>query len=216
MKTDKPERQGVDWTSRYGMFGEFIGKRVTQLQARFFDCDPRARADLARLRRAVGRPIASDIDSWALVFERFPEALLGRSDAPTRWETAAHITLGLFAVHIQSASGPMHVKGWGMGRAIHKLANPTDAEAREKPVMRRFRMLATATDLNEAVHHGRGMVQQFRAAEIPLDYVRLSRDLVDLQSPRSAETVRLRWARDLYRKHETNDRPASEETQEQA
>lgn len=185
--------------SRHSLFAEFIGKKVVGLQERYLRDDPRARADLARLRRTVSRPVGADADSWPVVFEQFPPQLIGRGDDPSRWESAAHIALGLFAQHMQSANRPMHVAGWGMGRAIRRLANPSDAESREKPVMRRFQALGTASHLTEAVHHARGMIQQLRAEEIPLDYVRLARDLVDLQNPRTADAVRLRWARDLYR-----------------
>ena len=185
--------------SRHALFGEYVAKKVVQLQRRYLGDDSRARGDLARLRRTVGRSIGADADSWSVVFEQFPEVLMGRGDSPSRWETAAPITFGLFAVHMQSATGSQHVAGWGIGRAVRELAGPDEPDTREQPVMRRFRALGTSSDLAEAVQHARGLIQQFRAAEIPLDYVRLARDLVDLQHPRSADAVRLRWARDLYR-----------------
>lgn len=184
---------------KYALFREFIGKKVAQLQERFLDDDPRARSDLARLRRTVGKPVGSDAETWPVLFEHLPDALAGRGDAPSRWETATQITLGLFAHHMQSARRPMHLPGLGLGRAVRQLANPVDAESREKPVMRRFQALGTASSLSEAVHHARSMVQQLRSEEIPLDYVRLAQDFVDLQDPRTADAVRLRWARDLYR-----------------
>jgi|LSQX01.3.fsa_nt_gb CRISPR system Cascade subunit CasB len=206
-----PVRAGAQQVSRHSLFADYIGKKIVALQERYLRDDPRARADLARLRRTVSRPVGADADSWPIVFERFPPQLMGRGDDPSRWESAAHIAFGLFAQHMQSAKRPMHVAGWGLGRAIRRLANPLDAESREKPVMRRFQALGTASHLTEAVHHARGMIQQLRAEEIPLDYVRLARDLVDLQNPRAADAVRLRWARDLYRTDQVTSNPSAAE-----
>lgn len=197
--------------SRRALFGEYIGKKVVQLQRRYLDDDPRARGDLARLRRTVGRAVGADADSWSVIFEQFPGPLMGHGDSPSRWETAAHITFGLFATHMQSATRSLHVAGWGIGRAVRELARPDDPDTREQPVMRRFRALGTSSNLTETVQHARGLIQQFRAAEIPLDYVRLARDLVDLQNPHRADAVRLRWARDLYRIGPTGARSSATE-----
>lgn len=199
MSEDQPA--GIDEApmSKYAVFGDFIGRKITQIQERFLADDPRARGDLARLRRTIGKPVGADAETWPVVFKGFPNVLLGRGDAPSPYETAAHLALGLFAQHMQSASRPMHRPGMGLGRAVRQLANPADSESREKPVMRRFQALGTASSLSEAVYHARSMIQQLRGEEIALDYVRLAQDFVDLQNPRTADAVRLRWARDLYR-----------------
>lgn len=209
--------EGSPRVSRHALFGQFIGKKVTGLQQRYLNKDPRAHADLARLRRTVGRSVGSDAESWPIVFDQFPQTLMGRGDEPSRWETAAHLALGLFAQHMQSATRPMHVAGLGLGHAIGRLCNPADGDSREKPVMRRFQALGTALSLDETVYHARGLIQQLRAEEISLDYARLARDLVDLQNPQAADSVRLRWARDLYRiEPKATENASSEETQESA
>ncbi len=45
----------------------------------------------------------------------------------------------------------------------------------------------------------RGLITQFRAEEIPLEYGQLAQDLRRLQNPRTAPGVRLQWGRDYHR-----------------
>lgn len=183
--------------------GRFVSRRAAELQRAYLDGSPAAKGALARLRRTVGRPSGADPAAWEVVYVDFPEDLVGHGDAPSREEVAAHEALGLLAVHLQSAGQPVHVPGVGLGQAVRRLASPSDGASREKPVMRRFQALGTAEVLDEALHHARGLVQQFRhppgsTVPIGLDYGLLAEDLVDLQQPRRRDAVRLRWARDLY------------------
>ncbi|GAA2181670.1 type I-E CRISPR-associated protein Cse2/CasB [Brooklawnia cerclae] len=192
-----PDRRRPGESSQ--LLAAYVGRRATQLQSRYLAQDPRARADLARLRRAVGRSPGSDPAAWDVIFRDFPPELMGRNDAPSPAELAVNAALCLFGVHLQSADKPMHVQDQGLGRAVRLLSRPEDTETFSAPTMRRFHALGTATSLVEVLHHARGLIQQFRAGGIGLDYGRLADDFYWLQRPASADNVRLRWARDLYR-----------------
>lgn len=93
----------------------------------------------------------------------------------------------------------MHVDGEGFGTAIRRLANPQDAAELAMPVLRRFNALATADNLDEQLHHARGLVQLMRRESIGFDYGTFAEDLARLQDPAHADAVRLRWARQFHR-----------------
>lgn len=188
----------------------FISRRASELQNRYLTKDSASKAVLAHLRNCVGRAVGADPNLWEVVFRSFPKDLVGRADAPNRYEIAAHNALALFAVHMQSARRPMHVADVGLGAAIRVLAREEGADDLSSPVLRRFHMLGTSSSLPETLHHARGLIQQLRAHDIGLDYGRLAVDLVKLQTPGREDSVRLRWARDLY-KQET---PTQTEEQE--
>ena len=118
-------------------------------------------------------------------------------DTPSVWEQAAHDALALFAVHQQSQPRLIHEKGVGLGAATRRLANPSDAEEFESPVLRRFTSIVAAQDRATAIHHLRGLIQQLRAEGIGLDYGMLARDLASLGT-KGDRNVRLRWSRELY------------------
>ena len=69
----------------------------------------------------------------------------------------------------------------------------------EGEMPRRFRAFITADSMEEALHHARQLIQQLRAAEIPVDYARFAAQLYKLQSPYTADKVRLAWGREYSR-----------------
>ena len=174
-----------------------VTRRIGALLARL-DA-PSTRGTLARLRGAVTRVPGSVPEIWAVTIDGVPGS--PRGDEPTHQERAVHTAMTLFAVHQQSRSEPMHVRGVGLGQAIHRLesASPTRGDGEVSPVRRRFDALASATSMTEAAHHLRGIVGQLRSEGIALDYGALAEDLDALQAPGRAEKVRLRWARQYYR-----------------
>ncbi|SDM82771.1 type I-E CRISPR-associated protein Cse2/CasB [Allokutzneria albata] len=153
-------------------------------------------AALARLRRAVGKPVGSIGDVLQhTTHEHFagPDA----GDEATPAERAAHIAMTLYAVHQQSQNQRMHQRGWGIGRAMRAL-HPEEPAA-PNAVLHRFQRLGTSDSLDELTHHARGVVQLLRAAQIPLDYALLTDELLTWQRPGGAARVRLRWGREFYR-----------------
>ncbi|QIM15754.1 type I-E CRISPR-associated protein Cse2/CasB [Leucobacter insecticola] len=177
----------------------FTQRRVMTLQGGYRNDSSAAKAELARLRSADPSSDERVIDAWATSFTDAPEELIGRGDKPSDAEYAIATALHLYAVHQQSQSDAMHKNGEGLGRAVRRLARVDDLESREKPVMRRFQSLTSATDRAEIVRHLRSLVQQFRSEGVPLDYAKLATDLYFLAQPNSRTSVRLAWARDVTR-----------------
>ncbi len=171
--------------------------------------DGRVRAQLAILRRGVGRTPGDIPEMWGLIFSDMDERLMSQTNGPTREEWAIYTAITLYALHQQSKcikEKNMHQSGEEnrLGRAVARLIK--NDEDRER-VARRFNAFATASDMREAAHYLRGLIQLLRAAEIPLDYVHLATDLYFIQFPQSAPNVRLAWGRDFYRikPKDTND-----------
>lgn len=154
------------------------------------------RAVLAALRR----PSQSGFNaaSWSEVLEDFPAELAGRGDEPSVGEWAAHLALTMFAVHQQSKHVLMHKPGQGFGQAIKQLAQRENEDEANSGVMRRYKVVLQASTVEATAHHLRGLVQLLRQADIPLDYGRLAQDLANLRNPRRADSVRLKWSREVY------------------
>lgn len=187
--------------------GEEVNARILPLQEGVLADRSAAVAGLARLRRGVGKPAGSvnEILQYT-VSEKF--AGPGAGDGPTPAETAAHVALTLYAVHQQSQHKRMHQRGYGLGRSVRML-HPEDFGTVVPPVLRRFQALGTAQNLEELVHHLRGMVQLLRGRDIPLDYALLADELTLWQRRGGASTVRLRWGREFFRAPRTDDQAAS-------
>ena len=161
--------------------------------------EPQRRAELAELRRGVGRQPGDLPALWGVVLADIPEQLQG-SNGPSKAEWAVYTALTLFALHQQGEAGvSMNQPGSTLGGAVRQLAEKTAAgqDWTESSVLRRFNALATADSMPEVSHHLRGMIQLLRREGIPLDYPQLAEDLYQYQFVDGAPNVRLRWGRDL-------------------
>jgi len=180
----------------------FVHRRVADLAHRCTTDDDAAAASLGRLRRAVDREPRSDPMIWPDTLAGLPQALIGRGDRPSRYERAAHSAITLFAVHQQARTTSMHRDGIGLGRAVYRLGGQ---DFSGQVTLRRFQAVATASSYPDTIHHLRGLITQLRSAGVGLDYGLLARDLARLQSPRSADSVRLTWGRGYHWRPENDD-----------
>ena len=189
-------------TQRKQAVAVYMRERLDKLRA-----DPnesRVRAQLANLRRGIGRKPGDMPELWGMLFAEMSEEMLSQNGQPTREEWAIYTALTLYALHQQSSKiseKNMHKEGkpenW-LGRAVSRLVK--DEENDRERIARRFNAFATADDMLTAAHHLRGLIQLLRAEEIPLDYVHLAENLYDFQNPESRPSVRLEWGQDFYDK----------------
>lgn len=176
--------------------GDFVHRKVSVLQRQQLAREARARATLARLRRAVNREPGSDPNVWEFTLGGLPLPTDSIPEAPVPSEYAAHIAMTLYAVHQQSRTVGMHKRGVGLGTALRRL---TKGKNDDVAVTRRFQALSTAQETSEITYHARGLISQLRAASIPLDYGLFADQLLKLQDPRWAAEVRLQWGREFHR-----------------
>ena len=192
-------------TQRKQAVAAYMRNRLGELSA-----DPnesRVRAQLANLRRGIGRKPGDMPELWGMLFAEMPEEMLSQNGQPTREEWAIYTALTLYALHQQSSKiseQNMHAAEKPenrLGRAVARLVK--DEENDRERIARRFNAFATADDMLTAAHHLRGLIQLLRAEEIPLDYVHLAENLYDFQNPDSRPSVRLEWGQDFYEKPRT-------------
>ncbi|MFX0574644.1 type I-E CRISPR-associated protein Cse2/CasB [Nocardia nepalensis] len=192
---------------RLGRLGAALEWRLNRLQDEYLRGSSSARAELAKLRRGLGKPAGSVPEIWDLTIAAVPASLYAddRFDdgKPSAAEEAAHSVLTLFALHQQSMSGRAHVPEVSFGRAIGLLAQTEGRSA--DAVARRFMAVATAQSIDEVLVHIRGLVTQLRTAKKGFDYARLADDVSALLTPGRAQRVRLVWGRDFYRTPNSTD-----------
>ncbi|MFM9413562.1 type I-E CRISPR-associated protein Cse2/CasB [Peptococcus simiae] len=170
------------------------------------------KATLAALRHSIGKEASASIDIWPLLFEKLPEAYIGRGRALSHEERTILNTLQLYALHQQGNDQSVwleqetkdrentgHGKGKkqrnNIGDALKLLRRGDDSLA----VDRRFNALVTSTDYDELIHHLRQMVKLLRAKKDgKIDYPALASDLYWF-SRGYEESVRLNWSRHYYR-----------------
>lgn len=179
-----------------------VARRVSALHRGYSQGVSSSVSALARLRRGVGQEPGAELDLIELTFANLETVSSGLPDEPTLNERAAYTVICLFALHQQSRpERSMHRAGYSFGRSARELSRANSAPGSselDEAVTRRFVALGTAESWAETVHHARGLIQQFRAADIPLDYGRFAEDLVALQNPATAGAVRTVWGRDFY------------------
>ena len=163
----------------------------------------KAGAELANLRRGIGHIPGDFPELWGLIMKDFPDELLSKTGEPTKGEWAAYISLTLYAMHQQSIDVSVNEKDVSIGRAVGKLISSEDDRER---VGRRFNAFASATDIEEAAQHLRGLIRLIKSKKIKLDYPNLACDLYDYQwGEESRARVRLRWGQDFYYRNKQNN-----------
>lgn len=155
------------------------------------------RAKLARLRRGVGKVPGELPELFGVFLCDLPEEMLSRNGEPSGEEWAIYLSLTLFAVHQQGSSESVHAEKISLGKAAAGLLEDQTDEERER-VLKRLGPVLTAKDMPEFSHHLRCFVELLRAKNKQLDYVRLAKDIYDLQYVESRKKVQLLWAQDFY------------------
>ena len=170
--------------------------------------DNALRAELAELRRGVGRAPGELPALWGAFLTDFPEEWYGYRGEPSREEWAVYTALTMFALHQQGndfRTKWMDTDDRRFGQAVRMLA-PTNDDSDEalNRVRNRFNIIATSANIRELANHLRAMIHFLRDANIAFDYADLAVDLYRFMSPISAPQVKLKWGQDFYRFQENN------------
>lgn len=152
--------------------------------------DPYAGADLAALRKGLGREAGDVPQMW-----RFYRSVTS-DGATSRRLTAEHAALALFALHQQSRRTCMHHPGTGLGLAARYLR--LSGKHNPEGVDRRMQQVATATDVEELIGHLRGLVTLLRSIDQPLDYTQLRQEIERWHFPERQPRIRSHWGSDYF------------------
>lgn len=162
----------------------------------------RGKADLATLRRGIGKKPGEIPQLWAFFLEDFPEELDKSRYVRESAENSIYLSLTLYAFHQQGKSinsENMHQKGEkyrnSVGTAARKLVKSDQDLDR---ILARLSMITHADSIDGISVHLRSLISLLRESGISLDYINLSRDLFRYQNPNKRDEVRLNWARDFY------------------
>lgn len=184
-------------------------RKLYELEAHLSAGTSRSKADLAKLRRAVGEAPGAIPDVWGITLEDLPEQLVGKTDAPSWGETAVHNALALFALHQQGKGDSMNQHGEGLGRAVRQYIltkDPGGGFDNESPILRRFNALSTSDSVDELLWHLRNIITQLRASNVKLDFAELAGQLYAFHIPEARDRVRLAWGRQLYTAPKTTEK----------
>lgn len=163
-----------------------------------------SKAQLAQLRRGVGKRPGELPELWGVFLKDMPEELMGKSGEPSYAEWAIYTALTLFAFHQQGHSEPMHAEGEGnrLGRAARRLVQN---EEDEEKIRMKLGIVARSDDMTELSYYLKTIVQLLGNSDVRLDYVDLAKDLYWFQFEDYADRIRLKWGQDFYRTVKVND-----------
>lgn len=174
----------------------YVWKRISKWE--HSSNDSAVRAELANLRRGIGKVPGELPEIWNLLFEELPEELMSKTGDPTKAEWAIYLTLTMYALHRQGSEAndnSAYQKDLSLGKAVGILAEKNELDT----VRRRFNIFATSASIEECAHYLRGIIQMLRSNKISLDYPALAADLYQYQWTDGAAKVRLHWGQDFYR-----------------
>jgi CRISPR system Cascade subunit CasB len=206
---ESPSRAAGPKSRRLGELGKALHPKISRLQRDYIAKLSAARADLARLRRGLGKSAGSVPEIWELTIGLVPSDLTSAGN-PSRAEQAAHAAMTLYALHQQSLEVQVHKRGERFGAAVRRLAKADKRS--EEAVTRRFMAVATAQSIDEVLFHVRGLITQLRKEKLPMDYAIFADDILNLLTPGRETRVRLEWGRDFYRTASSDDTGGDDET----
>jgi len=172
---------------------QFVFSRIAFLQT---DC-PSSKADLAILRRGIGKGMSEAYDAWSIVLDGMPEELMSKSNAPSESEMAIYTALTLYSLHQQSSSYRVNIQDRSFAEAVRSIMTDYNKDG----IKRRFDAAVTSNDLTELSNHARGLIQLIKSSkkQIRFNYPEFASDLYSFQYPDGAEKVLVRWCQDFYK-----------------
>ena len=185
----------------------FVGKKITELQ----NGSPSSRANLAILRRGLGKEMEEYADAWEFIYRDFPDELTGKNDNISEAERATYTTLTLFAMHQQALEQSVHNKEMKFGEAMASIIS--NKKENESAVTRRFNSLITSDGFSELTNHLRNMIHLIKSTDstIGFDYEQFASDLFFFQLPNFKKNVKIRWGKQFYRNNMENDKSKESE-----
>lgn len=154
------------------------------------------RGMLANLRHGIGKEPGELPELWGAVFDGIPEELIG-TKAPSDAEWAIYTAVTLYAMHQQGNEECVHTDAVSIGKAAAELVKSDDDTER---ILNRMKLIATAVTPSDLAYHLRGIIQLLKGETVKLDYAELAAELYLFRFPDNANSIRIQWGRDFYRK----------------
>lgn len=147
--------------------------------------------ELAALRAGLGRSAGEVPKMWRFYTCPIDDELAKRGKVSVEQE-AEHAALALYGLHQQSKRKSMHHPQVPLGKALYKLR--ISSRFSTQAVDARVNAAATTTSPTALLMRLRGLIDQLRVIDQPLDYDGLMRLIHDWHDEESRRRARRRWA----------------------
>ena len=188
--------------SKREQIAAYVGRKITFLSE---GSDSFAGAELAKLRRGVGKIPGEKPDLYGFFLQDMPEEFWRLNGNASAEEWACYLAVTMYSLHQQGNSLKTHnlhtsAEGESLGRALGRLAMAQgDSNAGER-MQKKLQMVITSNDIGEFSHHLKGIIMLLKSEGISLNYMELAQDIYDFQFEESKVKVSLRWGQDFFRK----------------
>lgn len=175
-----------------------VTRRISQIEHGSSPAD--AKAELAHLRRGLGKKPGELPELWGLFLEDLPKELQGHGKEASPGELAVYTAMTLYGLGQQGSdpgSKSASLEGISFGRACGKVVG-TDEKARVR-MERKLKSVLASETVEDMATGIRGIINLMKDKDIRLDYPLLAADLYTCSYPEGKEWIRLKWARDFYR-----------------
>lgn len=179
------------------------------------------KADLAQLRRDVGKSFEEAQNSWPIIMNQlsswfFPQYDRNQSILPaTSQMKAVYYALSLFAVHNQGWKANVRLKPEkdpSFGEALYLWVQ--GSEENEARLMKRLGILLSQKDMEGVYAKIRPIISLLKSKKIALDYSKMASDFYLCRSQRGIKSVTFRWMSDYYFTKNTQNKQKEKKNEE--
>ena len=163
---------------------------------------PSSKANLAKIRRTIGKPLNEVTEVWPILFDKLPEEFVSEYENPTSEEIAIYHAIQLYSLYQQGGQSFQRLsehnednKKPNIGYYLSSLRKEDSTTTTD----RRFNAMITSSTLEELVYHLHHMLSLLKSKSSyrKIDFAKLAEDLYWYQQ-NNQEIVRLEWARAYY------------------
>ena len=163
--------------------------------------------DLAAMRAGLGRDAGEVPSMWRFYTCPIDDQLAQRDQMSVE-QRAEHAALALYGLHQQSRSASMHHPKAALGNALYLLRS--DGRFSAQAVDTRVNAAATATSPAALLMRLRGLIDQLRVVNQPLNYDALMQLIQDWHYEDGRRRARRRWAVEYQVWAKQNDQQPAE------
>lgn len=191
---------------------EYSGNKIT-LWSKNLDT-AKTTAELATLRKYIGKDPDQVIEPWAIILDGNEEILKYILDpkygqkmmiGPNKAEIALYYSFALYALHQRSKKESMHTSEQKFGQALHQLVEYRASKNgglfsdESKKIFQRLKCIAGKRELKLQMAEIRGLISLLNEAGIPFDYSKMTVDLFWMQYPNVKNRILIEWINDFNR-----------------
>lgn len=168
---------------------------------------PSGKADLAKIRNSVGKPINEAVEVWPILFENLPEEFLSNNATASNEELAIVTAIQLYSLHKQGGVFRINTESDGKSKNLGYSLRVLRTDDNTTSIDRRFNSMITSTTFDELYNHLKTMIKILKSKfpNVYVDYAKLAEDLFWYLNGHEQD-VRLRWAKEYYMQNKRGEK----------